>query len=113
MSRVVARRLALVLVAAVLLCLGSWLGGESAPAKAEDENVVARTVVTAVPPVRDAGRLAADPGLLKVRGVTETISTEPVVIGLGDQDADVPRFSRAAALPVSDGRAPPVRQASR
>lgn len=130
-----ARRLLLLLVAAVLVSLGfaaneteSVVGAvpppaqetghpaASAPAERQsDTETVAleQSVVNAVPPVREVGRLAADPGLLKVHSVAEMAdapSTEPELVRLGGQNEDVLRVSRVAALPVADDRGPPVRQ---
>ncbi|CAM3895651.1 hypothetical protein KIPE111705_30300 [Kibdelosporangium persicum] len=109
-----ARRLLLLVVAAVLMSLG--FVAREAPAHpqpgTETETVaIDQSLVDATPPMREIGRLAADPGLLKVQSVTEVAGAEPVLVRLGEQDEDVPLVSRVVALPVSGDRGPPVRQA--
>ncbi|ALG08809.1 hypothetical protein [Kibdelosporangium phytohabitans] len=108
-----ARRLLLLVVAAVLMSLVLTPRSEPVPPPSPDNETVAveQTVVKAVPPIRDAGRPAADPGLLKVQSLAEMTSTEPVPAMLGEQDEDVPLVSRDAALPVADDRGPPAGQA--
>ncbi|MCE7002904.1 hypothetical protein LWC34_08670 [Kibdelosporangium philippinense] len=120
-----ARRLLLLLVAAVLVSLGVLVAKGSVPVtevghpaanvpsdRESDTETVAldQSVVHGIPPVRDVGRPAADPGLLKVQCRTEAQTAEPVLMPLGVQDEVVPLVSRDAVLLVADGRAPPVRQ---
>lgn len=110
---VTARRVLLLLVAAVLMTL--VLAPDNTPVRAvsDTETVALEQVsVHAVPPGRAHGRPAADPGLLKVQSLTEmATSTEPVLVALGEQDEDVPLVMRDAVLPVADDRAPPAGQA--
>ncbi|ONI75039.1 hypothetical protein ALI144C_40445 [Actinosynnema sp. ALI-1.44] len=107
-----ARRLLLLLVAAVLMSLVLTPRGEPTPPPSDNETVaIEQAVAKAVPPIRAAGRPAADPGLLKVQSLAEMTSPEPVLVQLGEQDEDVPLVSRGAVLPVADDRGPPAGQA--
>nr|WP_157528738.1 hypothetical protein [Kibdelosporangium sp. MJ126-NF4]CEL20226.1 hypothetical protein [Kibdelosporangium sp. MJ126-NF4]CTQ97451.1 hypothetical protein [Kibdelosporangium sp. MJ126-NF4] len=107
-----ARRLLLLLVAAVLMSLVLAPRGVPTQPPADNETVaIEQTVTKATPPIRDAGRPAAEPGLLKVQSLTEmTTNAEPVLVVVGEQDEDVPPLSRDAALPVADDRGPPAGQ---
>ncbi len=85
-----------------------------APAESDSENetvALDQSPVNAVGPARELGKPAAAPRLLKVQAHAEALGAEPVLVPLGAQDAEVPRISRVAALPVADDRGPPVRQA--
>ena len=104
----------LLLLAAVLVALGVSLPGETVATGPDEGAAVSQSVINAVPPMRDIGRLAADPTLLTVHSPTEVFALAPnsgpvlTLARLGEQDAGVTLVSRAAVLPVAGDRAPPV-----
>jgi hypothetical protein len=112
-----AGRRALLLLAAVLIFVGLPVGGAApAPADSTDVSVEHSVVVSAIPPGRVIGRLAADPSLLKIQSVAEfgvLPGAGPVLalVRLGGQDDDSTPDACTVRLPAAGDRAPPVPQA--
>lgn len=112
-----AGRRALLLLAALLIFVGLPVAGVApAPADSSDVSVEHSVVVSAVPPGRVTGRLAADPSLLKIQSIAEfgiLPGAGPVLalVRLGGQDDDSTPDVAAVRLPAAGDRAPPVRQA--
>ena len=109
-----ARRLALLLLAAVLLALGVSVSPHavgSVPAGSDDATVAYSAAVSAVPPGRVVGRPATEPVVVKVHSAAELAvlsSTEPAFVRLGGLTRDSTPATRCALLPASGNRAPPV-----
>jgi hypothetical protein len=109
-----ARRLALLLLAAVLLAVGVSISPHavvSAPSETKDVTVTPSAAISAVPPGRVVGRPVATPAVVKVHSPAELIAlspSEPVFGQLGGLTEDITPATRSARLPATGTRAPPV-----
>lgn len=117
MAVATAGRRALLLLAAVLVFVGMPVAGPApAPAEAGDVTVEYSAAVSAIPPGRVIGRLAADPSLLKIQSIDEFavlpgVAPALALVRLGGQDDDSKPDVAAVRLPAAGDRAPPVPQA--
>jgi hypothetical protein len=111
-----AGRLVLLMLAAVLTAVGISVSPHavvSAPSDEKDVTVEHAVVVAAIPPGRVMGRPAAEPSVLKVQSPAEfallpSAGPEPAPLRLGGQHDEGPQVTRAAQLPATGNRAPPV-----
>jgi hypothetical protein len=111
-----AGRLALLMLAAVLTAVGISVSPHAvftAPSDSKDVTVEHSVVIAAIPPGRVMGRPVAEPSVLKVQSPAElallpSAAQPPALLRLGGQHDEGPQVTRAAQLPATGNRAPPV-----